>query len=114
MGDETERRPEDGYVRKVVAVVGEFVALGGCQFEAKHGDQAATVVQELMAALMGQLEGNLGYVVLWEQFLQTPDEVSDALVSVVTELQCRNSTFDGWLVKAWRRYLACAREEADE
>jgi hypothetical protein len=89
-----------------VRLLGEYVAQGEHAFEAARGAQVLACVQEIMAALMGQLEGNLGHVVLWEQFLQTPDEVSDALVSVVGALRCRNELFDEWLDEAWARCQA--------
>jgi hypothetical protein len=110
VGDDAARGDERRYTRQIVGLVGEYVALGERWFEAEHGDEALAMVEEMMAALMGQLEGNLGYVVLWEQFLETPEEISDALVSVVGELRCQNPTFDDWLVGAWGRYQVCAQE----
>ena len=111
MGSKAVRGDDSRFTREVVDLVGEYVALGARGFEAEHGGEATNVVQGMMAALMGQLEGNLGHVVLWEQFLQTPDEVCDALVGVVTALRCRNPGFDEWLAEAWGRYRAHAHKE---
>jgi hypothetical protein len=110
VGDEAARGDERRYTRQIVRLLGEYVALDERWFEAEHGDGALTVVEEMMAALMQQLEGNLGYVVLWEQFLQTPEEMSDALVNVVGELRCQDPAFDEWLVEAWGRYQGRAGE----
>jgi hypothetical protein len=108
--DEASGGERRALTRRVVGLIREYVARGASAFEAGHGPEALTVVQAIMAALMGQLEGNLGHVVLWEQFLQTPDEVSGALAGVVTELQCRNPAFEEWLAEAEARYQALTSE----
>ncbi|MBN1639988.1 MAG: hypothetical protein JXA09_02040 [Anaerolineae bacterium] len=69
------------------------------------GDADALVLaQEVQAALMAALEGNLGHVVLWEQFLRTPDEVADALVGVVEAVMRRDAALAEWLREAWARW----------
>ncbi len=96
--------------RRIVDLLVARVSQGAAAFEAEHGSEALQVVEEIMAALMGQLEGNLGHVVLWEQFLRTPNEVSEALVGVVEVLFCRSTVLSAWMDNAWMRYRACAGE----
>jgi len=96
--------------RRIIDLLVAYVSRGAAAFEVEHGSGALQVVEEIMAALMGQLEGNLGHVVLWEQFLRTPDEVSEALVGVVEVLLCRSTVLGAWMDDAWMRYRACAGE----
>ena len=116
MKADIETRSEEAGPRtcEIVAEMLEYVVRGAVAFEAEHGPEASVVMQEMIAALMGQLEGNLGHVVLWEQFLQTPDEVSDALVGVFDGLRCRDLAFEEWLTDAWARYQAYAASTKKE
>ena len=68
--------------------------------------EVSEVAQEVQAVLMAQMEGNLGHVVLWEQFLRTPEEVVDAVVGVVQELVRRDPVLASWLRAAWARWHA--------
>jgi hypothetical protein len=96
--------------RQIVDLMAEYVSQGEGGFEAEHGARALEVAQEMMAALLEQLEGNLGHVVLLEQFLRTPGIVSEALVGVIQELLRRDAVFAGWVDEALSRYRACASE----
>lgn len=96
--------------REIVDLMAEYVSQGEVGFEAEHGARALEVAQEMMAALLGQLEGNLGHVVLLEQFLRTPNKVSEALVGVIQESLRRDAVFAGWVDEAWARYHAGAGE----
>jgi len=96
--------------RQIVDLMAEYVSQGEVGFEGAHGARALEVAQEVMAALLEQLEGNLGHVVLLEQFLRTPREVSEALVGVIQESLRRDAVFAGWVNEALSRYRACANE----
>jgi hypothetical protein len=110
-GERTDRRePQSVSARQIVDLMAAYVDQGTASFELAHGSEASQVVEEMTAALMRQLEGNLGHVVLWEQFLRTPDEVSEALVGVVGVLLCRTAVLSVWMDDAWARYRACAGE----
>jgi hypothetical protein len=102
--------PQAERARQIVGLVAGYVVGGAAAFETERGARALEVTQEIMAALMGQLEGNLGHVVLWEQFLRTPTEVSEALVGVIEALLCRSPALSAWVEDAWARYRACAGE----
>jgi len=75
----------------------------------KPAEQAAQVAHEIEAVLMEQMEGNLGHVLLWEQFLRTPDEVASALRNVVESLMRADAELSAWLGDALARY-----RQADE
>jgi len=96
--------------RQIVDLMAEYVSQGEVCFEAVHGARVLEVAQEMMAALLGQLEGNLGHVVLLEQFLRTPDEVSEALVRVIRESLRRGAVFADWVDEALSHHHACASE----
>lgn len=100
--------PQPLNVREVIDLMAAYVSQGAAAFEAAHSSEAARIAEEIMAALMGQLEGNLGHVVLWEQFLRTPNEVSEALVGVVEALLCQSDLLRAWMDDAWTRYRACS------
>jgi ABC-type ATPase with predicted acetyltransferase domain len=68
--------------QEVVNMMAELMAEGDEAFRRMHGEAALDIAREVQAALMAQFESNLGHVVLWEQFLRTPQEVG-AAVSVV-------------------------------
>jgi hypothetical protein len=102
--------PQSGRARQIVDLMAAYASQGATAFEAAQGSEASQVVEEMIAALMGQLEGNLGHVVLWEQFLRTPAEVSEALVGVVEALLCRSAVLNAWMDDAWARYRACIGE----
>jgi hypothetical protein len=86
--------------RRIVEVLAGLVRSG----EPRGGAEAVQVAEEMQAAVMAQLEGNLGHVVLWEQFLRTPDDVSDAVVGVIQALIRRDPVFEDWLHEAWGRW----------
>jgi hypothetical protein len=102
------REPQSVSARQIVDLLGAYVGQGAATYEAEHGSEASQVVEEILAALMGQLEGNLGHIVLLEQFLRTPDEVSEALIGVVEALLCRSAVLRAWMDDAWLRYRACS------
>jgi hypothetical protein len=92
------------HVRVALELVAELIAGGPDAFVQAHGKDAFLIVQEIEAALMMPLEGNLGHVVLWEQFLKTPDEVSEALANVVQGYVERDVVLANWLNESLRRY----------
>ena len=59
-----------------------------------------------------QLEGNLGHVLLWEQFLRTPAEVAAPLSSVVESLAAADGVFAAWLASALERYHRASRDHS--
>jgi hypothetical protein len=90
--------------QQVVQILVELEREGEPAFERRHGTQARDVAHEIEAALMAQMEGNLGHVLLWEQFLSTPEEVAPALVSVVRVLASADVVLAGWLDESLARY----------
>ena len=91
-------------VQEIVHLMIELVADGAAAFELVHGSDALNVAQEVEAVLMARLEGNLGHVVLWEQFLRTPEEVADAVSGVVQQHVDRDPVLAAWLQDAESRY----------
>ncbi len=92
------------HVRKALDLIKELIVNGRDGFLRAHGQEALDIVQEIEAALMMPLEGNLGHVVLWEQFLKTPDEVAEALVNVVQGYVERDVLLANWLNESLQRY----------
>jgi hypothetical protein len=100
-----------GSAQETVRLMVELVSDGAAAFELAHGSDALNVAQEVEAALMARLEGNLGHVVLWEQFLRTPEEVVDAVVGVVQQYVDRDPVLATWLQDVVRRDRASAGKE---
>ena len=84
----------------------------GTVLERENGARALDVALEIEAALMAQMEGNLGHVLLWEQFKRTPTEVDAALASVVDSLVSDDSVLAEWLAAARIRYQRACKEHA--
>ena len=91
-------------VRPVVDLMAAMVPENGKALERECGAQALVVAQEIQAALMAQFEGNLGRVMLWEQFLRTPEEVALAVVGVVQALAEGDKELADWLRASIERY----------
>ena len=87
-----------------VEVMGQLVSEGEDLFEEQRGSAALGVAREIEAALVAQLEGNLGHVLLWEQFLRTPQSVAPALVSTLESLLERDAVLREWLVESLQNY----------
>ena len=94
--------------RGIVELMGELVSAGGAEIERRHGGQALDLLYEVQAALMAAMESDLSYVVLWEQFLLTPQEVELAVVSVVQTLMAADPVLAEWLDAALVRYREAA------
>jgi hypothetical protein len=78
--------------------------------------EAEQLAQQIQAALVAQMEGNLGHVLLWEQFLRTPDDMAEAAIGVVHGLAERDAVLAEWLSAAWKRWQeaqpgACGLDE---
>ena len=93
----------------IVQVMAELVSQGEDVFEQRRGGVALGVAEEIEAALVAQLEGNLGHVLLWEQFLRTPEAVASAVVSVLESLLNRDVILARWLDESLKTY----REEVE-
>ena len=93
----------------IVQVMAELVSQGEDVFEQRRGGVALGVAEEIEAALVAQLEGNLGHVLLWEQFLRTPEAVASAVVSVLESLLDRDVILARWLDESLKTY----REEVE-
>ena len=96
----------------IVQVMAELISEGEDAFEQRRGDVALSVAREIEAALVGQLEGNLGRVLLWEQFLRTPESVASAVVSVLESLLDRDAILARWLDESLKTYRRGADEPA--
>lgn len=98
---------------ELVKLMADLIPEGGQQLERCTGPAALEVAREIEAVVMAQLEGNLGHVLLWEQFQQTPDDVAQALVGVLDRLMQGDPTLTGWLSESLRRYQheIASREE---
>lgn len=94
----------------IVELMSELVSVGETEIERRHGAQALEVLYEIQGALMAALESDLSYVVLWEQFLRTPQEVDLALVSVIQSLADGDAVLAEWLEEALGRYREAAGE----
>ena len=94
--------------KEIVELMTELVRDGGEAVERRDGPQALAVAQEMEGALMSAMEGKLGYVLLWEQFLTTPDEVALALTGVVHALMEADPVLAEWLEGALARYRQAA------
>jgi len=92
----------------IVELLSELVSAGDAEFEKLHGAPALDVLHEVQAALMAAMESDLSYVVLWEQFLVTPQEVRLALVSVVQSLTAADPVLSKWLDEVLERYSQAA------
>lgn len=92
----------------IVELLSELVSAGDAEFEKLHGAPALDVVYEVQAALMAAMESDLSYVVLWEQFLVTPQEIDLALVSVIQALTAADPVLSKWLDGALERYRQAA------
>lgn len=97
--------------REIVQLMVELAADGGRTLERQRGPSAAEQAWRIQAALMDRLEGNLGHVVLWEQFLETPEAVTPALVSVVRSLLDADPSLAGWLDAALEAYRQAVRSQ---
>jgi hypothetical protein len=94
--------------REIVKLMTELVPDGGAALERRDGLHALAVAQEMEGALMSAMERKLGYVLLWEQFLTTPDEVALALTGVVQALMEADPVLAEWLEAALARYEQAA------
>jgi hypothetical protein len=99
-------------VRPVVDLMVALVPENGQALERECGAQALAVAQEIQATLMAQFEGNLGRVMLWEQFLRTPEEVTLAVAGVVQALAEGDQELADWLRASMEHYRQ-AVEAAD-
>jgi hypothetical protein len=88
----------------IVELLSELVSCGDAEFERVHGAPALEILYEVQAALMAAMESDLSYVVLWEQFLATPQEVDLALEGVIQALAAANPILSEWLDAALERY----------
>ena len=95
-------------VGAIVDLLSELVSSGGAEFAKLHGAPALDVLYEVQAALMSAMEADLSYVVLWEQFLLTPQEVDEALVNVIQALAAADPILVDWLDEALERYRQAA------
>jgi hypothetical protein len=98
------------HVRPALDLLAELITSGPDAFVQAHGLDALAIVREIEAALMMPLEGNLGHVVLWEQFLETPDKVFEALAGVLEGYVDRDTVLVTWLDEAVQRYETAAQE----
>jgi hypothetical protein len=92
--------------QEIVQLMAELAVDGKGVLECQWGLEAIAWARQMQAALMDRLEGNLGHVVLWEQFVQTPDVVAPALVGVVQSLLDADPALAEWLdavLEAYRR-----------
>jgi hypothetical protein len=87
-----------------VRVLVELVSTGDDVFESCRGGAALNIAREIEAALAAQLEGTLGHVLLWEQFLRTPEAVASAVVSVLGTLLERDQVLARWLDESLEAY----------
>jgi len=91
-------------VQDIVKVMAELISEGEDSFERTRGGVALGVAKQIEAALVARLEGNLGHVLLWEQFLRTPDVVASAVVSVLESLLESDVILARWLDESLRTY----------
>lgn len=96
--------------REIVERMTELVPDRGAALEQRDGPRALAVAQEIEGALMSAMEGKLANVVLWEQFLSTPNEVSSAVANVVQALMEADPVLAEWLEAALVRYRKAATE----
>lgn len=99
--------------REIVELMTELVPDGGVALERRDGLQALAVAREMEGALMSAMEGNLGHVLLWEQFMSTPGEVALALIGVVQALMEADLVLAEWLKEALVRYRQATWARAD-
>ena len=100
--------------QELVRLMTDLVPEGGLLLERCAGPVAVEVAREIEAVVMSQLEGNLGHVLLWEQFQQTPGDVAQALAGVLDTLMQRDPVLASWLEESLRRYQREAVPEEDE
>jgi len=93
---------------EIVRWMSELIADDGAALERRDGPQAVDVAREVQAALMSAMERKLSYVVLWEQFLSTPEEVAPAVTGVVQVLIDADPVLAGWLEESLARYRQAA------
>jgi hypothetical protein len=96
------------WAQEIVALMAELISESGSAFADRHGEEGLTVALEIQAALMHQFEGNIGHVVLWEQFSRTPHPVVPAVTSVVRSCMDRDQVLGDWLKEQLRRYRTSA------
>jgi hypothetical protein len=89
---------------EVVDLLMELVPDGGDALEKRAGTDALEIAQEIEGALMAAMEGTLANVLLWEQFLSTPAQVSAALASVLQTLVDEDPMLAEWLDSALVRF----------
>jgi hypothetical protein len=97
--------------REIVQLMIELVADDRAMLERRDDQPAVDVAREIQAALMSAMEAKLSYVVLWEQFLSTPEEVASAVVSVVQTLMNADPVLARWLEESLARYRQAASDE---
>jgi hypothetical protein len=90
--------------QEIVDLMAESVPEGGRALERQRGVAALDAANEIAAALMSQFEQSLGNVLLWEQFLRTPQEVRGALLGVIQRLIEQDAALASWLEEAMARY----------
>ena len=96
--------------REIVERMIELVPDRGATLEQRDGPRALAVAQEIEGALMSAMEGTLANVVLWEQFLSTPNEVSAAVIGVVQALMEADPVLADWLKAAMVRYKEATQQ----
>jgi hypothetical protein len=89
---------------QIAELMRTWISVGHTEMERRHGALASEVAHEVEGALMAAMESSLSYVVLWEQFLSTPDEVVLAIVSVVQALMDADPVLARWLGESLERY----------
>ncbi len=89
---------------EIVRLMTDLVPEGGLMLERCAGPVALEEAREIEAVVMAQLEGNLGHVLLWEQFQQTPDDLAQALAGVLDRLIQRDPVLASWLEESLQRY----------
>ena len=93
---------------EIVDLMRERVLVGESEMARRYGEPAVEIALEMEAALMSAMESSLSYVVLWEQFLSTPDEVALAVVSVLQALMEADLVLAQWLDEAIARFRQAA------
>jgi hypothetical protein len=89
---------------KIVELMQALVPDHGAMLERRDGPGALLVAQEIEGALASAMESKLANVLLWEQFLSTPDKVALALTGVVKRLMGTDPVLADWLAAALERY----------
>lgn len=92
----------------LVELLSGLASVGDAEFERLHGAQSLAILHEVQAVLMHPMESELSHVVLWEQFLLTPQEVDSALAGVIQALMAADPVLAEWLAAALERYRNAA------